>query len=340
MLRRFLIVLSGATLLGCQPQNEIIRRTQTDTFYQEPSAFVDILWVIDNSISMVQEQAEIAEQFSKFIENMDLAGTGIDFHTAIVTTDMDLSNPNAAVMVTSAADSTPYITRDTPNYVQEFQSRVIVGTNGSDMERGLEAAWVALNEPLISDANQGFLRDDSILSIIFVSDENDCSDRGAFPDTADGTTCYEEAMQDQLVPIRDYMDDYRSLREDGASLVVSAIVGPDVSEGCPNTWPGTRYRAVAEATGGISASICEQDFSGIMGELGISAAGIRNSFELTYPAVVESLEVWVDETQVFEDPVNGWAYDSTTYFLTFAETAIPPRGSVITVNYEIASGGE
>ena len=336
-MRRTLLYALVPAFAACQPESEIARQSQTDTFYQEPAASVDILWVIDNSISMIQEQAEIAEQFGNFIGMMDSSGSAIDFHAGIVTTDMDDDNPKRGMMVASATDPAPFITRDTANYVQEFQSRVMVGTDGSDMEKGLEAAWVALTEPFISDANNGFLRDEAILSVIFVSDENDCSDQGALPADSDGLTCYD--MMDRLVPIKDFVQDYRTLKDDASLVVASAIVGPDVVDGCDNTWPGTRYRAVAGAMGGIVASICEQDFSGIMSELGISAAGIRTSFGLTYPAVLESIDVWVDDTQVLNDSDNGWTYDSSTYYLTFAEAAIPPRGSVITVSYEIASGG-
>ena len=38
-----------------------------------------------------------------------------------------------------------------------FEEMVVVGTSGSGIEMGLEAAYRALSEPLISNENSGFL---------------------------------------------------------------------------------------------------------------------------------------------------------------------------------------
>jgi hypothetical protein len=40
--------------------------TQVDELKQKPAAQVDILWVVDNSQSMVEEQASLAQNFGKF----------------------------------------------------------------------------------------------------------------------------------------------------------------------------------------------------------------------------------------------------------------------------------
>lgn len=330
-------VLFSTFLAGCKHDSGFTARTETDVFYQESSSTVDILWVVDNSMSMVQEQDELAARFQTFIDMMDSEETGIDFHIGVVTTDMDDDNPDRGKLVTDAVNAEPFITRDTPDYVASFQARVRVGDSGSSREQGLEAAWVALTEPMASGPNAGFLREDAVLSIIFVSDEDDCSDRGALPEGSSGDDCY--TYRSRLVPIKDYVTDYRTLKQDGSQVVASGIVGPEVIEGCENTWPGTRYKAVAESLGGVEGSICEQDFSGIMGDLGLGAAGIRTSFQLSYSAVEETIEVWVDEAVVGSDPTNGWTYDMETDYITFNGTSVPPRDSTITITYEIAAGG-
>ena len=152
-------------LMACTPDNELSRRSTTDVFSQEPLSEVDILWVIDDSGSMAEEQLLVADGFEAFIST--LAETNIDFHVGVVSTDMDLSNPNRGVLI-----GTPgVLTADTPNYVNKFASRVQVGVEGSDKEKGLSASIAALSEPLISGANEGFLRPDAHLSVIYVSDE-------------------------------------------------------------------------------------------------------------------------------------------------------------------------
>ena len=52
---------------------------QVDELSQREAALVDILWVVDNSQSMVQEQAALAANFERFIGGLTLCqGTGVD----------------------------------------------------------------------------------------------------------------------------------------------------------------------------------------------------------------------------------------------------------------------
>ena len=56
-----------------------------------------------------------------------------------------------------------------------FEEMVVVGTSGTGIEMGIEAAKQAISEPLLANANQGLLRDEANLSLIFISDEDDYS---------------------------------------------------------------------------------------------------------------------------------------------------------------------
>jgi hypothetical protein len=44
---------------------------------------------------------------------------------------------------------------------------------------------------------------------------------------------------------------------------------------------GSRYVAVAAATGGVTVDICQTDFSGALASLGYAASGLRRQFRLT-----------------------------------------------------------
>lgn len=46
-------------------------------------------------------------------------------------------------------------------------------------------------------------------------------------------------------------------------------------------YTGNRYVDVANATGGVTVSICQQDFSGALSSLGYAASGLRTDFRLT-----------------------------------------------------------
>ena len=308
-------------LIACGSEQGVSRLSTTDVFLQEPASRADILWVIDNSGSMAVNQERVAQGFEVFASSLD--ETNIDFQLGVITTDMDLDNPEAGHLI----GDPPFLTPD-DDYLGLFRERVQVGTEGSGKEKGLSAALDALSEPTLSGANEGFLREDVITSIIFVSDEEDCSDNEALAGEVDDA-CY---LQDELlIDIDELIEDYRELRGDASLLVASGIIG--TSEG---TWPGRRYRQVIEATGGVIGSICDPDYGDIMDRLGLPVAGIRTVFQLSRPAVEGSIEVAVDEDLIPEDAESGWTYDASYYQIRFDGSYAPPRGATISVTYEVA----
>lgn len=80
----------------------------------------------------------------------------------------------------------------------DFACMSFVGTRGDGYEKGLLAATVAVSKELTGGAlgvdgadaskpNHGFLRDEANFTVIFVSDENDCSHDGSMPER--GQSC-------------------------------------------------------------------------------------------------------------------------------------------------------
>lgn len=72
---------------------------QTDELAQQPAALVDILWVVDNSGTMVDEQAALATNFQRFITGLTVCqGTGqandvCDFNTKVCSVSGAPCNP-------------------------------------------------------------------------------------------------------------------------------------------------------------------------------------------------------------------------------------------------------
>ena len=303
-----------------------------DIFYQEPASFVDILFVIDNSVSMREEQEDVAANFSAFIGEIEQ--TNADWQVGVVTTDMYDPNQRGRLQ-----GDPMVITPDTPDYQAAFQTNVQVGTDGYPIERGLSAAVSAVTAPLATHENDGFVRQEAQLAIIVVSDENDCSDGGALVGD-DQEACYQNP--DLLIAVPQFASSLRSIKENPTDVTLSAIVELDISEGyaaCGEASPGYRYLKLARMTGGISRSICGE-YNDIMDAMGLSVAGIRSSFQLSRTPDVCSIKVLVNDVEVARDDseTSGWSYDAENDYLMFWGDEVPARDSVIVVTYRAGNG--
>ena len=325
-----LAMTMALALAGCQSERNFSGRTYIDSFEQVPTDQVDILFVVDNSDSMLEEQEALAEGFNSFVSELENAT--IDFHIGVISTSQDSDDPDAGEMV----GDTPFLTKR-DDYVVGFQRRARLGTGGSDKEKGLQAAVHALAPHMQLRQNKGFLRERANMLIVFVSDEDDCSDYGVL-DSRPAADCYESRRD--LIPVSDLVARLESYKVLGGRLQISAIVGPYDGSCGEEAVAGFRYADAALATGGTLSKICERDWSAILGELGLNALGIVRQFKLTHAADVETIEVIVNDEPVPQDTVNGWTYDSANWIVYFNGDSVPPRGSSITITYTIAPYSE
>jgi hypothetical protein len=122
----------------------------------------------------------------------------------------------------------------------DFNCLGVLGTNGCGFEQQLKAMRRSLAvNALPGRCNDGFLRNDSLLALLFVTDEEDCSVRPDHPEMFDETRdlgnlnirCF---LHPEFVePVEDYVAAFRALRPTGAKNVfLSMIVGvpPDSAE--------------------------------------------------------------------------------------------------------------
>ncbi len=165
---------------------------------QSSNTKIDILWVIDNSGSMRASQEDLRDNFNSFIS--DFLAQGYDFQMAITTSEAFLSTDSG----TTVCDRTDYddensngdtndrinadcrlfhggiMTQDTPDLANYFRDRITVGIFGSGDERMIQSSQSALeysenNKLAITGETTTFIRPDSHLAIIMVSDEEDFS---------------------------------------------------------------------------------------------------------------------------------------------------------------------
>ena len=314
---------------GCGQETNFFEQTQLDTFAQAPNNKVDILWVIDDSNSMAEEQQQVAEGIGVFAAQMETSGT--DFQLGVTSTSVDAFGG-------ALIGDPPFLTNADTNYQEAFRQRALIGTEGSDKEKGLAAAALAVSATMIGPGglNEGFVRPDAQLLVVFVSDEEDCSDNGALAGEP-ATTCYTH--QELLEPVSRYVVDLWNAKGGDRDLVnVGAIVGTDASACADEVWPTTRYREMVRANGGIIGDICQASWDVLLADLGLNAVGIRSIFKLTKAAEPETIVVTVNDVEVAGSPTDGWTYDPETWYIEFHGPAVPERGASIAVSYTVKPG--
>lgn len=147
---------------------------------------VDLLFVIDNSNSMLAEQANLIASFDGFIAgiqaNLDEVN---DYHIGVVTTDDYALNQDgcrmlgALVTESAAGVCGPWAEGRYISLADELESAFTctanVGAGGDTNERQIEAALRAIGPELAGPGacNEGFLRDNALLVIVLITDEDD-----------------------------------------------------------------------------------------------------------------------------------------------------------------------
>ena len=242
---------------------------------------VDVLFVVDNSNSMIHEQKNLAANFPKFITKLEQAK--LNYRVGVISTDLGAGSYNLPSCETPGGDGgklqnkaqlagcTPpkdsWIARhngvtNVPggDVSSAFSCIAQLGAGGCGFEQPLEASRWAL-DPAIN-ANPGFLRKASALALVYITDEDDCSAKGAslFNPSQQGLsdplgplssfrcfefgvtcTCPGQAACDRktigprtnCVPsksklmngVSDYVGFLKKLRP-GGEIIVSAITGP------------------------------------------------------------------------------------------------------------------
>ncbi|MET0401543.1 MAG: vWA domain-containing protein [Cystobacter sp.] len=214
----------------------------------------DLLFVIDNSASMAEEQAAIATELPAFLEELRRDnGLEQDFRVGVITTSVYLhaaingrtqfsvyNDQAGRLQPVPDAQGRPtaerYLEGTDPQLLERFRYLVRQGIQGSGQETPFEAVRLAVTPPLSTTGvwaggNGGFLRDGARLVVVVVSDEEDCSstERPAPVVLTTDTSrdlCTEQG--ERLTSVREYYQAFRGLVDGtGATReVVWATIGP------------------------------------------------------------------------------------------------------------------
>jgi hypothetical protein len=169
-----------------------------------PNRDLDLLFMIDNSPSMLDSQLALAESFPRMVDILGQVDGGLpNLHIGVITSDMGTSGSTTSIPAPSlgspgnggcagfgddgqlqfTAAMTDRFLSDiknddgsrTRNYTGElrdvFRDLALVGAGGCGFEQHLAAMRRGLFNPLNAD----FLRPSANLAVVFLADEDDCS---------------------------------------------------------------------------------------------------------------------------------------------------------------------
>lgn len=232
-----------------------------ERFEQPPKAEVDVLFVVDDSCSMADEQSALARNFGRFIQQASLRN--VDFHIGITTTTVIGVGGNLVG---------PWLDAGTADLATSFASQVNVGIRGSGIEMGLEAIRGALlRDQRRLGANRGLFRGGSEHYFILVSDEDDASPASV--------VSYASELRRRLTQ-------------------VEVIVIGGGKEGCVSAtnlaYPAPRYDQFVDELRGQSLSLCN-DWGQTLSAVGNQVFGLGTRFGLDRtPDEAYPIEVFLD----------------------------------------------
>ena len=211
------------TLDDCERDNSCPGK-QDFKFYQDTftapggNTKVDILFVVDNSISMTTEQRRLGAGFNGFMNIM----ANFDYQIAFTTTDMSGNNPtqNGRLLPIKGGNSYLLKWRDA-NYnrhIDLFRATVQRSEIGSGDERGIYAAIKAFQRN-----EHGLIRSDADLALVIISDEDERSQG-------------RSNLNNRLESGKDYPDDLiqvvRQIKGNSKSFTAHAIIIKDGDTEC------------------------------------------------------------------------------------------------------------
>lgn len=236
---------------------------------------VDILLVIDDSNSMLDDNKKLAQNLSGFVQS--LQSSSIDWQMCTTVTRQLSVNDKLAwgasiewSNYTPASGVSSWVLKPTANAETVFNETIKTigaGWANTDDERGIKAAWWHIyNGDPAASGNSGCYRKDAGLAVILISDE-DVRSVGGNPKLEFYSGEYKSLENDDLPDtlikqVKDVFGDTKRF------TVNSIIVKPEdqsclksQDDGGSKSHYGVLYKELSEKTGGAVTSICETDFS-------------------------------------------------------------------------------
>ena len=269
--------------------------------FDQPNSLngVDIVWVIDRSGSMHDDEARIIAGIGAMLSNLPPSGWRLN----IISTD-----PGKA-MSYYGPEFFPLVPGDTIDDAIDLFDEV--KAVGGGYEQGFSAIYEYMTDS--SSYAHTWMRHDAALLVVFVSDEDDQS-------TADFPN-----------PIPDFTNWYNMQRASGSVFLASIVHLLPADSACNGSamLTGDRYMDATNYYYGSIVDICDSDWSAGVVDATVTIEPYEE-YPLSYNPFPSTIRVFIDS--LLADPAD-WHYDSATNSVIF--DVIPSGGSHVEIGYVI-----
>jgi hypothetical protein len=334
-----------------------------------------------------------------------------------ITNAVPCDNPDVPLEGRADADIDADLLRECPaQYL--FRQLVRTGTDGAVFEEPFRTTAMALGADVVDPdtgrpngelppENDGFLREDASLFIVFVSDEDEGARQDGVP-VVYYQRLYESLKgrgnenkvkvsaitgwpmddalprMDELCGILETTYDKNPSTDDPQAAQVKEVIAAsnsgcvdqanDPTDSHPFSETGGRFIDLVCRTRGVAANICDEDYSGVLKDLGANAAGLSRRFPLSRPDAIEAgtdCQLFTqddaphildcDDNGRFDDEVDGilcvtarplgsepgtdellpgpradtWTWDTPSRSVRFDGAFLPAPGSSVTIRYQL-----
>lgn len=267
-----------------------------------PQAPVDILFVVDHSGSMREEQKKMADRFPNFISSIQ----NLDWRIAITTTTVGSQLVQGSTegidgrlinFKTSPTTSSPFLTKSTPDMENLFKQTIQRKEEGSGDERAIFAA----NRSIERRNEHGFFRSKAHLALVIISDEDERSN---------GTNLQSLDLPETLT------QNVTTLLR-APSFTAHSIVYRPGDRNCSKNggaYEGKIYAKLTSMTKGVLGDICATDYGNQLSVIGQVTEEKTDSFDLPCAPVAPLVSFqpnpttpvafsWKDQTLTIQTPL-------------------------------------
>lgn len=292
---------------------------------------LDLVIFQDNSPSFNNIMGQVKPQLASFLANLDSRWE----YRVVVMPLLSANYVQNKYAVATNCTGVPAGQCLLPSQSHIFNSDVgdagwinTVGYNGN-----LDQGFYNMYNNLVNLGNSGFIRSDSTLVTMVISNNDDHTDVDTVT-RPDGTTLvsvdYNSARtQNSFNYYRNLFQTYRSSQQRKMYAVVS-YNGLSDCWGGGQTWMGKRYADLAAVIGGGTFDLCSGGLQNVLGSLSTQLVTIVQTIEFDYLVFPEepdpaTITVKKNGSTLPQSNVNGWTYVG---YRTGATSFYPAPGNV------------